>query len=81
MLLGLIILGICELAALFFIWRLWRQSPNKSFAYRICWSLVLAVPAIGVIFYGLATNDPSEKPGWGDENNQGWGDDSTNYHP
>jgi len=77
----LIILGICEIAALFFVWRLWRHHQGRSLAFRICWTLLLAVPVIGIIFYGLALNDPSEKPGWGDENNQGWGDDYTNYRP
>ena len=34
--------------------------------------MVLAVLVVGIIFYGLALNDPSEKSGWGDENNQDW---------
>src|ERR1044071_4312725 len=79
--LSLIILGICEIAAMIFIWRLWRRHHRRSLAFCICWSVVLAVPVGGIIFYGLALNDPSEQSGWGDENNQGWGDDYTNYRP
>jgi hypothetical protein len=78
---GLIILGICEAAGLFFIWRLWRRHKTRSLAFRICWSLLLLIPVLGVLFYGLELNAPSEKPGWGSENNQGWGDDYTNYRP
>src|SRR5690349_1772174 len=75
--LRLILLGICEIAALIFIWRLWRRHKRRSLALRICWTLLLLAPVAGIIFYGLALNDPSEKPGWGGENNQGWGDDYT----
>jgi len=78
---GLIIIALFELLALFCIWRLWRRHRRRSLAFRIGWSLLLLVPVLGVVFYGLATNDPSEKPGWGSENNQGWGDDYTNYRP
>lgn len=81
MYLKLIFLGLSEVAALFFILRLWRRSPRRPLPYRIFWSVLLVVPVVGVLFYGLASNDPPEKPGWGGENNQGWGDDTTNYHP
>ena len=70
----LIILGVCELAGVYFVWRLWRSHCGRSLGFRIFWSVLLLVPVLGIIFYGITANDPSEKPGWPDENNQGWGD-------
>jgi len=71
---ALMVLVACELVGLYLIWRLWQLKCNRSIGFRIFWSVLLLVPVLGVIFYGLAVNDPSEKPGWPDENNQGWGD-------
>jgi hypothetical protein len=69
-----IILFVSEVAGLYFVWRLWRRKNGRSLGFRIFWTVLLLVPVLGVIFYGLAANDPPEKPGWPDENNQGWGD-------
>jgi uncharacterized membrane protein len=71
---GLIIVSGLELTAVYLIWRLWQRHHRRSLVFRICWSLLLLVPVLGIIFYRLAVNEPSEKPGWGSENNQGWGD-------
>ena len=71
---GLIIVSGLEITAVYLIWRLWRCHHRRSLTFRICWSLVLLVPVLGIVFYGLAVNEPSDKPGWGSENNQGWGD-------
>ena len=79
--LGLIVISGFEAAAIYVIWRLWRRQPRRSLAFRICWSLLLLFPVLGIVLYGFVSNDPSDKPGWGSENNQGWGDDFTHYHP
>ena len=79
--LGLIIISGLEILAGYFIWRLWQGPAKRSLAFRLCWTILLLVPVLGIVFYGFALNDPSEKPGWGGENNQGWGDDYTNYRP
>lgn len=71
---GLVIISLFELVAVYLIWRLWDGHVRRSWAFRIGWSLLLLIPVLGIIFYGLAVNDPPEKPGWGSENNQGWGD-------
>jgi hypothetical protein len=68
------VLAACELLGLYLLWRLWRCKNSRSLHFRIFWSVLLLVPVLGVVFYGLAANDPSEKPGEPDENNQGWGD-------
>lgn len=70
---ALIIVFVFELLGVYFIWRLWCRS-SRSWGFRIFWSVLLLVPVLGIIFYGLTVNDPSEKPGSPDENNQGWGD-------
>lgn len=78
----IIVVGLSEVAALFFVWRLWRRRQKRSLAFRVCWSLLLLVPVVGILFYGLSSNEATEtSPGWGGENNQGWGDDYTGYHP
>ena len=68
------ILAALELVALVVIAKLWRTSLRTSLASRLCWSAVLLVPILGLMLYGLITEEPPEKPGWTDENNQGWGD-------
>jgi hypothetical protein len=75
-----LLVALCEAAGLFLIWRLWRRR-NTSLAFRILWSLVLLIPAFGIVFYGLLLSDPAEDPGRGAENAHACGEDGTNHPP
>jgi len=66
-------LSLLELVGLLFIVRLWRSKAKSSLGYRLWWSAWLLVPLLGVLLYGLITEEPPLKPGWPDEGGQGWG--------
>lgn len=56
----LLVLGGAELVALVFIIRLWLKRRHKRVWARVAWSLVLLIPILGVIGYGLVTTNPDE---------------------
>jgi hypothetical protein len=55
------ILFICEAVALIPIFRLWR-SRGSTIISRVAWTIVLLVPFIGVVFYGLMRLNPKSHP-------------------
>jgi hypothetical protein len=50
-----------EAVAVFFIIRLWRSKSGHSVAAKLGWSLVLLLPALGLMLYGLSFAGPTEE--------------------
>src|SRR3954465_5413844 len=53
-----LVLGVCELAALFVIMRLWSRKRRMRVIPRLLWSVVLLIPFFGILFYGFTRSDP-----------------------
>lgn len=53
----LAIVGISEVISIFCLYRLWK-GHDKTFV-KLLWSLVLAIPFLGPIFYGGFHNAPA----------------------
>lgn len=57
----LIVFGLCQLVGLIMVVRLWLPGgPRMGIGRRAIWSVVLLVPLIGILIYGLIRGFPSE---------------------
>lgn len=57
-----VVLGLLEAVALAVIVRLWWRGGNTSLLARLLWTVVLAVPLLGVLIYAFLRNNPDEHP-------------------
>ena len=55
---AIVILSVCELAALIAIVRLWSRKRRMRVITRLLWSVVLLIPFFGLLFYGFTRSDP-----------------------
>jgi hypothetical protein len=55
---AIVILSVCELAALIAIVRLWTRKHRMHVVVRLLWSIVLLMPFFGLLFYGFTRSDP-----------------------
>lgn len=59
-LLAYAVVGALEIVALYLIFRLWRRR-SLGLISRVVWTLILLVPLIGLLIYGLIMCDPNDE--------------------
>lgn len=55
---AIVILSVCELAAIIAIVRLWSSKRRMPVFTQLLWSVVLLIPFFGLLFYAFTRSDP-----------------------
>lgn len=58
----LFVLGVFEIIGLLVILRMWMKRWHRRVVIRLLWSVLLLVPAFGLLMYFVLRENPDEHP-------------------